>query len=61
MVWILLAVIGMGLAVIGFMALSQATMGVGMIACACFLGILARLAQAEFHHRKTDKLTTDPQ
>ena len=38
-------------AIAGAMSLSQATLGVGTIALACFLGILARLAQAEAHHR----------
>jgi len=33
----------------GLLYLSQATQGVGLIGLACFLGILARLAQAERH------------
>ena len=35
----------------GALSLSQATLGVGMIAIGCFLAIAARLAQAEVHHR----------
>jgi hypothetical protein len=34
------------LAAIGALALSEATMGVGLIALACFFGIMARLYQA---------------
>lgn len=37
--------------VVGVFSLSQATMGVGIIALGCLLGILARLAQAEAHQR----------
>jgi len=33
----------------GVLSLSQATLGVGLIGIACFLGIMARLAQAEAH------------
>lgn len=36
----------------GFMSLSQATLGVGILAVACFFGILARLAQANRHHKE---------
>ena len=35
----------------GAMSLSEATLGVGVIAIGCFLAIAARLAQAEVHHR----------
>jgi hypothetical protein len=49
----LLAVIG---AVIGFFSLSQATMGVGILAIACLLAILARIAQADAHQNETKKL-----
>jgi hypothetical protein len=34
----------------GVASLSQATMGVGGIATACFLAILARIAQASAHN-----------
>ena len=37
--------------VFGVFSLSQATMGVGIIALGCLLGILARLAKAEVHQR----------
>ncbi|WP_208588000.1 hypothetical protein [Xanthomonas fragariae] len=36
---------------IGVLSLSQATMGVGVIAIGCFIAILARLAQASEHHK----------
>jgi tryptophan-rich sensory protein len=35
----------------GLISLSQATLGVGMIAIGCFVAILARLVQAAEHHR----------
>jgi len=40
-----LAVIG------GLMSLSQATMGVGLLAFGCFLAIAGRVVQAEKHHQ----------
>ena len=36
----------------GILSLSQATSGVGLIAFACFLGILARHFQADAHERR---------
>lgn len=39
-------------AVIGVAQLTPATIGVGLIAGACFLAILARLVQAERIYRK---------
>jgi hypothetical protein len=35
----------------GLASISQATLGVGMIGFGCLLAILARLAQAEAHHK----------
>jgi hypothetical protein len=42
----------------GFFTLTQVTQGVGFIAIACFLGILARLAQAEAYQKKVKELLT---
>jgi hypothetical protein len=36
----------------GFMFLSEATTGVGIIAFACLIGILARVAQAAEQHKE---------
>ena len=47
----ILMILGILAVVVGALSLSQATMGVGIIAIGCFLAILARLAQAEVHHR----------
>jgi hypothetical protein len=40
-------------ALVGLASLSEATMGVGLIAGGCFLGIQARLLQAQAHHEAT--------
>jgi len=48
---ILLALIGCLLLFAGFLFSSSATAGVYLAACACFFGILARLAQANDHQR----------
>lgn len=40
-------------AVFGLLSLSEATMGVGVLALACLLGIFARIAQAHQHHQET--------
>ncbi len=37
--------------VIGLLSLTQATMGVGIVALGCLVGILARLEQADRLHR----------
>lgn len=49
MVNILLA-LAMLAAAVGFFMLSEATMGVGIIGLALFLGVLARIVQAQRHH-----------
>ncbi|MGB2706107.1 MAG: hypothetical protein WBC74_04565 [Candidatus Omnitrophota bacterium] len=41
---------------IGLLTISQATLGVSLIALACFLGIMARIAQAERHNKKNDPM-----
>lgn len=46
-----LVVIAILAVAIGVLSLSQATMGVGIIAIGCFIGILARIAQASEHNR----------
>ena len=51
----ILMILGILAVVIGALSLSQATMGVGVIAIGCFLAILARLAQAEAHHRSLSR------
>ena len=43
---IFLVIVSIIVGFVGILDLSQATMGVGIIACACLLGILARIAQA---------------
>ncbi len=43
---ILLIVVACVVAFTGFQSLSEATLGVGLICAACFLGIVARFAQA---------------
>jgi hypothetical protein len=49
-----------GIALLGGLAsLSNATSGVGGIAVACFLAILARIAQASGHHDEVRKLLRD--
>lgn len=48
----ILVLLAIPTALIGALLLTQATTGVGVIALACFLGILARLAQASGHHEE---------
>jgi hypothetical protein len=43
----------------GLASLSPATSGVGKIAVACFLAILARIAQANAYHDEVRKLMRD--
>jgi predicted branched-subunit amino acid permease len=50
----LLVIVAILAAIIGALSLSQATSGVGIICIACFLGILARLAQASEHNAKNN-------
>ena len=49
---IFLVILGLLVVLGGILSLTQATLGVGLIAIGCFLAILARLAQAEAQHRK---------
>lgn len=52
----LLIVLGLLAAALGGLLLSEATMGVGIIGLACFLGILGRIAQASAQHAETMRL-----
>jgi hypothetical protein len=49
---VVLVVVSVIAALIGVVSLSNATMGVGFVAGACLLAILARIAQAGEHHRE---------
>ena len=46
--------------IVGFFLLSQATMGVGVVALACLAGILARIAQAGAQHTEICRLLGKP-
>lgn len=50
--WQILLILAVIVTAIGFGFLSQATMGVGIIAIGCVLGILARIAQANAQHNE---------
>lgn len=50
-----LVVFGALIAIVGTLMLSQATMGVGVVALGCFLGIVARIMQAEAHAKAAQK------
>ena len=43
---------GFPLCFLGMTSLNRATAGLGFVAVACFLGIMARISQAEWHERK---------
>lgn len=47
--FVIISIIGAG---IGFLLLSEATLGVGVIALSIWVAILARLGQAAEHHRE---------
>ena len=47
-----LIVLSVVVALIGVFSLSEATVGVGLVALACLLGIFARIAQASNYHSK---------
>lgn len=53
---ILLVILAMIALVVGFFTLSQATMGVGILAAACLFGIFARIAQAADHQAQIKAL-----
>lgn len=50
---VLLVIAALVAVAIGVLALTQATLGIGLIAIGCFLGILARIAQASEHRAAT--------
>lgn len=57
MVLVALLVIAAIIAVlVGTMLMTQATLGIGVIAIGIFLGVLARILQADSNHRKLAKL-----
>ena len=49
---IILVILALISGVIGFFSISQATTGVGFLAAACLLAILARISQADKHHKE---------
>ena len=48
---LLFAFLSMICGVVGFLYISKATLGIGIICGGCLLGILARLIQAEYHNK----------
>ena len=55
---ILLVILAILALVVGFFTLSQATLGVGLLAAACLFGILGRIAQAAQHQTELKTLLT---
>lgn len=53
---VILLLISMLVGITGFLFLSEATMGVGIIGVAALLGVYARIAQADAHHKKVKRL-----
>lgn len=51
----LLVLAGMACVGFGFVMLTEATTGVGIIAIGCFIGIWARIVQAAIQHEATQK------
>lgn len=51
---VLLIVLSIVALAFGAMSLTQATLGVGVMIGACWLLMLARIAQADRHHRDTE-------
>jgi hypothetical protein len=49
---IFLLVVSAMMVVYGFLSLTPATLGVGLIGIACWFGILSRISQAETHHHE---------
>jgi len=47
----LLILVSILVVAVGFLELTQTTFGVGLIGFACYLGILARLLQADRQHK----------
>jgi hypothetical protein len=50
-----LVIVGSLALLTGLDSLSQATEGVGFVGVACFLGIVARIAQAEWHEKEAKR------
>lgn len=55
----LLVVLAVLAGILGVSRLSEATLGVGILAGACLLGILARVAQADEQHNKLTNLLVE--
>lgn len=49
----ILVILGIIAVVVGFLSLTQATTGMGLIGIACFLGIVARILQADHYGEAT--------
>lgn len=47
-----LVCVALGVAGLGILTLTEATMGVGIIGLACLCGIFARIAQASYHQNQ---------
>lgn len=54
---VVLLIIGVIVAIFGYYSLTQATQGVGLIGLACFIGILARIAQSANHQGEIHDIT----
>jgi hypothetical protein len=54
---ILLALVALVIGFVGSNYLTQATLGVGIIAFACLVGIFARIVQAAAYHRAAQPAT----
>lgn len=60
LVWLLLFVGACAVVVIGLNYLTQATLGVGIVAVGCFLAVCARLVQAARYQGQVLKKLTPP-
>jgi hypothetical protein len=54
--WQILVILSVIFLAYGTLSLSQATMGVGILAIGAILGIFARIAQAEKHQNELKKI-----
>jgi hypothetical protein len=52
----ILLILALIIAGFGMMSLTQATMGVGILAIACLFAIFARIAQASAHQKELKRL-----
>jgi hypothetical protein len=49
---VLLIIVSLGIALVSWLGVTPATLGVAGLSTACFVGILARIAQAQAHHQQ---------